>query len=130
TSITIGKDDRGRKILGLRVENAAARGPSKPAHLVVGTHHGNEPHSADLALAFAERLLEILGGDSHPLRSSLSGMVFHVVPVLNIEGYNANRRYEFSVDPNRDYPDPCDLDKRNFQLASTRHLARYVADQS
>ena len=127
----LGANDQGTAIQGLRIGHADAAGP---ALLVVGVHHGNERLSGELALAFAERVASLIDDASDEFHGTLANRVFHVVPVLNIGGYNANRRTEINsrsqtVDPNRDYPDPC-ADKPDFLLESTRALARYVEDSS
>lgn len=112
--ITLGDSDSGEKILGLRVGN----GPMKT--LVVGTHHGNEYGSAEVALAFARSVAA----------NPIPGQTVYVIPVLNIGGYNKRDRYELAatgrrMDPNRDYPGPCGTEGP-FSLKSTQALADFV----
>lgn len=134
TMMDIGANDQGTVIRGVRIEDPETFGVAKPHHLVVATHHGNEELSADVAQSFAERLVAALEDPNAPLHEQLKGNVYYVVPVLNVTGYNASRREETSstgrtLDANRDYSDPCTSDQP-FQLASTRHLAEFVAQES
>jgi carboxypeptidase T len=130
TPMDIGTNDQGVLIRGVRIEGSEARGMTKPKHLVVGTHHGNEQLSAEVAHSFAERLVAALEDPNAPFHAELSKSVYYVIPVLNVSGFNAGRREESSrtgrtMDPNRDYPDPCTTDQP-YQLASTGHLADFV----
>ena len=84
-----------------------------------------------VAACFAERLVAALEDADSPLHAQLAGNVYFIVPVLNVTGFNASRREESSrsggtMDPNRDYPDPCTTDQP-FRLASTKRLAEFVA---
>lgn len=133
TPMDLGTNDQGVLIRGVKIEDPAAPGFAKPKHLVVAVHHGNEELSADVAQSFAERLVAALEDSGSPLNPALRRNVYFVVPVLNVTGYNASRREETSrngrtLDPNRDYPDPCTTDQP-FQLASTKNLSDFVAEQ-
>jgi hypothetical protein len=123
--IVIGINDQGVEIEGLRI------GPATAAihHLVVGAHHGNEQKSTDVAMAFIKEVVEAKHV-SAGLDQKLADTAFHVIPVLNISGYNAGQRQERdangrSFDPNRDYPDPCGNDS-TFNLNSTDALSKYL----
>jgi len=127
----IGKNDQGNFIHGLRFENPSVFvKEGKAAHLLVGTHHGNERLSAYLCTKAAQKLVNIFKNANHKHHKAMSSMVIYVVPVLNIGGFNANRRSERDRsgryhDPNRDYPDPCQPNSY-FKLASTQNLADFV----
>lgn len=127
----IGKNDQQQFIYGMRIENLSyVEDGGKPNHLVVGAHHGNERWSADISLRFALRVVEQMKNPQAAYHKQLSACVFYVIPVLNIGGYNANRRSEVSaqgkyLDPNRDYADPCAKNVHS-QLASTRNLATFM----
>lgn len=126
----IGKNDQGNAIYGLRLENIGYAEDGKANHLVVGVHHGNERHGADVSLSFVKKVIAIYKNPSDPNYKTYSAGVYYVVPVLNIGGFNANRRYETnknnkSIDPNRDYPDVC-VQNTYFQLASTSNLAQFI----
>ncbi len=111
--ITIGASDSGDTILGLKIGKGALK------NLVVGTHHGNEFGSTEVAVAIASSLAQ----------SPIEGQTNYVIPVLNIGGYNQHDRYETAGagyhDPNRDYPGPC-ATEGPFTLKSTRALATFV----
>jgi hypothetical protein len=123
--IVIGINDQGVEIEGLRI------GPANAAvnHLVVGAHHGNEQKSTDVAMAFINEIVATKKA-SAGLDRKLADTAFHIIPVLNISGYNAGQRQERdasgrSFDPNRDYPDPCGNDS-TFNLNSTDALSKYL----
>lgn len=128
----IGKNDQGNTIYGLKVENPnfLLQDRAKANHLLVGVHHGNERNSADLCTNFAKKLILRFQDKNSTDYAALSSCIFYVVPVLNISGFNASRRYETnksgsSIDPNRDYPDVC-VNNKYFQLASTQNLSYFV----
>lgn len=130
--ITLGENDHGDTIKGLKIE--ASGGDFKANHLVVGVHHGNEQLSAEVALEFARQTIELMANTNLPRAGYVSDRIFHVFPVLNIPGFNRNRREETdgngrSHDPNRDYPDPCDGGERTYKLKSTAALANYTVQQ-
>jgi len=134
TTTVVGRNDQGLDIIGVIIKGPTAT-DGAPSHLVVGSHHGNERLSVDVALSFAEQAIATLKNPSSQYYEALADKVLHVIPVLNIGGYNNNRREEYdvrrvSIDPNRDYPDPCDGSGTKFRLASTEALARYVTDQA
>jgi len=114
---TLGKNDQGKDIVGIVIGD-----PSRTItkHLVVGTHHGNERASADVPLLFIESILA----------SYDPKILYYVIPVLNISGYNVNRREETGPDnathdSNRDYEDACTT-KADFQLKSTTLIAELI----
>lgn len=132
----LGTNDQNQMIYGWRFENDGVRAPQKgpvadkSKMLVVGVHHGNEQLSADVAVQFAADLVKDMTQTGLPNFPNISNRVFYVIPVLNIGGYNAGRREEYnragrSIDPNRDYPDPC-YSGPTFTLASTRNLAAFM----
>lgn len=111
---TLGYSNHGVEIKGIKLGHGSIH------HLVVGTHHGNEYGSAELALNFAESIA------SQPI----AGQTIYVIPVLNIEGYNSRRRDEringSSIDLNRDYPGPCGSEGP-FSSRSSKALADFIA---
>jgi carboxypeptidase T len=109
----LGLSDSGDVIKGLKIGNG-------PIHdVVVGTHHGNEYGSTEVAKAVAASLAQ----------NPMAGYTIYVIPVLNISGYNSNDRREAlngtTYDPNRDYPGPCGTEGP-FKLKSTAALAKMV----
>ena len=112
--ISLGVNDSKEEIVGIKVGN----GPVK--NLVVGTHHGNEYGSTELALGFAESVS----------KAPLAGQTLYIIPVLNITGYNTRNRQERasdgqSYDPNRNYPGACGTEGP-FTLKSTKALSDFV----
>lgn len=115
--IDIGFDDAGVLIEGLKI------GDGPMANLVVGTHHGNEYGSTELALAFADSISQ----------NPISGQTIYVIPVLNVDGYNRRNRYQRvngkMVDPNRDYPGPCGTEGPH-HMKATLNLAKFLEDKN
>ena len=118
---TLGKNDQGTDIVGIIVgdeKSATAR------HLVVGTHHGNERMAAELPFFFLDQILA----------SYNPAELYYIIPVLNVTGYNANRREETGADQdthdsNRDYEDACAV-KQDFELTSTRLIAEFLGREN
>ena len=112
--ISLGPSDSGDTIEGLQIGNG-------PVHnLVVSTHHGNEYGATEVAKGFA----------ADTAANPIPGQTVFVIPVLNIDGYNARNRMEplngQELDPNRNYPGPCGTEGP-FTLKSTTALAQFVA---
>jgi predicted deacylase len=105
----LGLNDTGEEIIGIK------SGTGSVHTLVVGTHHGNEYGSTEVALAFAKSVAE----------TSITGQTVYVIPVLNVSGYNRRQRTELGFDPNRDYPGPCGTDGP-WKLRSTKALADLI----
>src|SRR5579885_499101 len=117
-SITVGPSDSGDMIEGVVIGNGSVH------NLVVGTHHGNEYGSTEVAMAFAASLAV----------NPIVGQTVYVVPVLNISGYNARQREERDAtghyrDPNRDYPGPCGTEGPH-HLKSTASLAKFIDQEN
>ena len=110
----LGANDQGVKILGLKLGTGAIK------NLIVGTHHGNEYGSTEVALGAAADLA------ARPIQ----GRTIYVIPVLNVSGFEADSRNEtnasgVSVDANRDYPGPCGTEGP-YRLKSTHALAEFI----
>jgi hypothetical protein len=117
---SIGNNDQGDPIKGIEINYGSEAGK----HLIVAVHHGNEAHSATIAMKTIRLLLQ---------EKNLLG-TYYIIPVLNISGYNINSRYEYSksgksVDPNRDHQDPC-TDHPYHQLISSELIDRFVSDNN
>lgn len=115
---TMGTNDQGQPIQGLKIGNGATKA------LVVGTHHGNEYGSTEVALGFAAYLA----------KAPIKDLTVFVIPVLNISGYNAGIRYERNltkelVDSNRDYTGPCKVGP-SYKLKSTLALTQFLVSQN
>ncbi len=117
TLFSLGKNDQGSDIMGIMVGDSSR---AKVKHVVVGTHHGNERASAEVPLYFTEMIA----------KSYDSSVLYYVIPVLNISGYNVYRRGENGSDgdvhdSNRDYEDACTT-KQDFNLKSTSLIAELI----
>lgn len=118
---SIGTNDDDIDIYAVRISsNPTQVDPGKIGQLIVSTHHGNETAAPVFTMAFINNLIErYRSGGLY--RAPLSDMEWTIIPVLNIHGYNANNRYEHGVDPNRDYPGPCN-ERSTGKLKSIRLL--------
>lgn len=117
TLFTLGQNDQGTDIMGIIVGDMST---AKTKYVVVGTHHGNERASAEVPLIFTEMVAN----------SYDPNVLYYVVPVLNISGYNVSRREETGSDgdthdANRDYEDACST-KQDFQLKSTTLISELI----
>ncbi|MCB9760941.1 MAG: DUF2817 domain-containing protein [Alphaproteobacteria bacterium] len=93
--VQLGLSREGRPVVALRLGP-----PGAPRWRVLGAHHGDEPPSAELALAVAEALLT----DTPPFDGLLDDREVWVVPVVNPDGLAAGSRYNADdVDLNRNY---------------------------
>jgi predicted deacylase len=119
--IEIGQSDNGESIVGLQI------GHGKTKNLIVATHHGNEYGSTEVALGAAFDFA----------KNPLVDQTLFIVPVLNITGFDLNRReesvvlsgQEMTLDANRDYPGPC-ATSGPFHLRSTKALADFIAKEN
>ncbi|NBX92375.1 MAG: hypothetical protein EB078_03695 [Proteobacteria bacterium] len=122
---SIGTNDEGTEIYALRVSVTPEQMDSaKIGQLIVATHHGNEGGSTLFAVEYIKDLLKRYQTDEL-WRANLSQMEWTIIPVLNVSGYNANRRHEHGEDPNRDYPGPCKT-KGYGKLKSIRTLMSFL----
>jgi len=117
-TVIVGPSDSGDMIEGVAIGQGAMH------NLVVGTHHGNEYGSTEVAMAFAASMAE----------NPIADQTIYVIPVLNISGYNAREREEkdangYYRDPNRDYPGPCGTDGP-YHLKSTAALAKFIDQEN
>lgn len=117
TLFSLGKNDQNRDIMGIIVGDQSR---AKIKHVVVGTHHGNERAAAEVPVFFAELVIN----------SYDPSVLYYIIPVLNISGYNVYRRGETGHDgdvhdSNRDYQDACTT-KQDFVLKSTTLIAELI----
>jgi carboxypeptidase T len=115
---SLGMSGAGESIDGIKIGHGSVN------NLIVATHHGNEYGSTEVALGSAADLA----------KSPIATQTVWVIPVLNISGFDHDRREESLVgnvdddntsDPNRDYPGPCGSEGP-FHLKSTMLLADFV----
>lgn len=98
--VTLGHSREGRPIVGLRI--SAAEEPAGQWR-ILGAHHGDELPSGEVALAFAELLVDSVGADAD-LTALLERDAVWVVPHVNPDGVAEVSRYNAAeVDLNRNY---------------------------
>jgi hypothetical protein len=117
-SVIVGASDSGDVIEGVALGNGNIH------NIVVGTHHGNEYGSTEVAMAFAASVAD----------RPIADQTVYVVPVLNISGYNKRQRDERDAkgnyqDANRDYPGPCGTEGPH-HLKSTAALAKFIEQEN
>jgi carboxypeptidase T len=126
---SIGANDDGVEIKGIRISTTPKQmDPKKVAHVLVGTHHGNELGAAEFSMKFVEDLLNRYHSDEL-YKGKLNDLEWAIIPVLNISGYNAANRYEHGVDPNRDYPGPC-VHVSGAKLKSIQNLINFIGQRT
>jgi len=84
--VTLGKSHQGRALLALAVGRVGST-EQRPAVLLDGAHHGDEPFSVELTLDAIQRLLEHSGEPR--VRRWLEELVIWCVPVVNPDGLAA-----------------------------------------
>ncbi|MFT4976112.1 MAG: carboxypeptidase T, partial [Myxococcota bacterium] len=98
--IELGESRWGQPIVGLRITaNSAPQGQWR----VLGTHHGDELPGGEVALAFAQLLIDSYGVDAE-LTALLERDAVWIVPHINPDGLSQVSRYNaIGVDLNRNY---------------------------
>lgn len=100
----LGTSQQGRD-LGTLIINATCL-TNPPSIFFNGAHHGDEAVSAEAVLAVPDYLLRQSAGDAS-LRGLLRTYAFTILPVVNPDGFAANKRENADGDDiNRDYPYP------------------------
>ncbi|MBU1218235.1 succinylglutamate desuccinylase/aspartoacylase family protein [Myxococcota bacterium] len=99
-------------------------GEKRPIIRVTGAHHGNEPISTEIALRTARYIIET----SNP---AFEDFEFHIVPVLNPEGFIADQRYNSEgIDINRDYGGQWDDNQTDFPFYTSESQAMFSLNVS
>jgi len=125
---SIGTNDDNVPLYAMRVSLTPTEAdPNKVAHLVVGTHHGNELAAPQSTMHLLEKVLEKYSSRAL-FAEGLDDREFVFIPVLNVSGYNAANRHEKGRDPNRDYAGPCHS-ATGGKLKSIRALTEHVASR-
>lgn len=99
--VDVGLSGEGRRLFALRL----GRDPDDGVRAVriLGAHHGDEPVSAELALAYADALVDGDGVDTE-ITELLDTTTVWVWPWVNPDGAAQGSRYDaFGVDLNRNY---------------------------
>jgi len=78
---------------------------NRPWIMLIGAHHGDEPDSALIPLAFVQHVIEEYRSLDPELSRLVSGLNMAILPVVNPYGLDQGTRVdENGEDPNRDYP--------------------------
>jgi len=126
---SIGTNDEGVDLYALRISTSPQEmDKSKIGQFLVATHHGNEGGSTEVAMEFMRDLIRRYQSDEL-WRGQLGQTEWTILPVLNVSGYNSNRRQEHGQDPNRDYPGPCTQNGYG-KLKSIRTLMSFLETRS
>jgi carboxypeptidase T len=115
---SIGKSIQDRDIWAIRISDDREANPNKKAIVYMGTHHAREHVSTEIALMFAEELLDSVATDVG-IADLLKKIEIFVIPVVNPDGaeydissgsykwWRKNRRRNtngtYGVDLNRNY---------------------------
>ena len=88
TVSVIGQSVEGRPIRMMRITGPNAQPPAgqRPAVMIHGTQHCRESLTPMTTMYFAEELLTKYGSDPR-ITAIMSGVDFHIVPVMNPDGY-------------------------------------------
>jgi hypothetical protein len=109
----LGTSKQGRDLGTLTINATCQANP--PAIFFNGAHHGDEAVSAEAVLAVPDYLLRLSASDAS-LRALLQTYAFTVLPVVNPDGFVANRRENADGDDiNRDYPYPGRSESNSFR---------------
>lgn len=110
---TIGSSRDGLPILAFVLENRAIAGP-KPAAFIDGGHHGNEVEGVEATVFLFEHLVTNYA-TNRTVRALVDGLETWIVPIVNVDGYVAQTRFNSAgVNLNRNYDlDWCDPLARN-----------------
>src|SRR3954453_2068844 len=89
--VTIGTTFQGRPIQGVEIsKNVDAANDGRPTFLLLGEHHAREWPSGEIAMEFANYVINGYGSDDQ-ITKLLERERVVVVPVLNLDGFNASR---------------------------------------
>ncbi len=125
---SIGTNDDNVPLYAMRVSLTPTEAdPEKVAHLVVGTHHGNELAAPQSTMHLLEKVLEKYTSRAL-FDENLDDREFVFIPVLNVSGYNSANRHEKGRDPNRDYAGPCHSSLGG-KLKSVRALTSHLTSR-
>ncbi|MFF4764688.1 M14 family zinc carboxypeptidase [Streptomyces sp. NPDC001292] len=96
------KTSSGRTVHGIEISRNVHAKDGKPVFVTVGMHHGNEWPSGELTMEYA---VDVVENASRPEFASLLAKArLVVVPVVNVDGFIANKRQTATkVDMNRNY---------------------------
>jgi hypothetical protein len=100
--VQYGTSAQGRPLLALHVNTP---GTAKPVLMITAATHGDELITTEVTISLITQLLEGYGNNPR-FTQMIDRHDLYFVPVLNVDGFVATRRYDGNEDPNRSYPYP------------------------
>ena len=89
--VTLGETFHGRQIQGVEIaDDVDAANDGRPTFLLLGEHHAREWPSGEIAMEFANYVINRYGSDDS-ITSLLKRERVVVVPIVNVDGFNASR---------------------------------------
>jgi hypothetical protein len=120
----------GREIMGVEIaENVATPPDGRPEYVMVGTHHAREWPANEATMEFALDLVQGYKNGDPELRSIVQGARTYLIPVLNVDGFNATIAAE-GLAPGGSYVDPLNtgLEAGNHVLGSGAYKRKTCSD--
>lgn len=110
----IGQSTNGLTQYGLKISDNVNVDEDEPELIMTSATHGDEIITTEVLLRFIESLIS--GYQQNPrLTAMIDTHELFFVPVVNPDGFIAQRRYSGNIDPNRDYPWPGHEEKVSVQ---------------
>ncbi len=100
--ISYGTSGAGHPLTALRLK---ASTKTKPVLMLTAATHGDELITTEVLIRLVDKLVGGYGTDVR-LTKIVNEHDIYFVPVLNVDGFIATRRFDGSADPNRSYPYP------------------------
>lgn len=100
--VEYGKSASGKSLLALRLNTSSE---ARPALMITAATHGDELITTEVLMSLIDKLLAGYGNDAR-ISAMIDRHDLYFVPVLNVDGFAATRRYDGNADPNRSYPWP------------------------
>jgi Zinc carboxypeptidase len=98
----------GRAIMGVEIaENVGAPPDGRPEYVMVGTHHAREWPANEATIEFALDLVQGYKSGNAELRAVVGGARTYLIPVLNVDGFNATIEAE-GLNPGGSLENPVD----------------------
>lgn len=100
--INYGTSAGGKPLQALRLSTSQER---HPALMITAATHGDELITTEVLLSLVDQLLAGYGNNER-FTQMIDRHDLYFVPVLNVDGFAATRRFDGNYDPNRSYPYP------------------------
>lgn len=100
--VQYGTSASGKPLLALRLNTSSE---PRPALMITAATHGDELITTEVTLNLIDQLLAGYGNNDR-FTQMIDRHDLYFVPVLNVDGFSATRRFDGNADPNRSYPYP------------------------